>query len=101
MVCIRPFFIVRAVKSLYTGFSCEYGANTGRHSRPFEEGLMTDQSNARTTWRTEEKWNVFWARGYKRGYRKGLHFSEKGVTKVGFGGMDRKGGKIPFFEVKC
>ena len=43
----------------------------------------------------------FWERGYKWGYRKGLHFSEKGVTKVGFWGMDREGGKIPFFEVKC
>ena len=25
------FFIACAVKSLYTGFSCEYGADTGRH----------------------------------------------------------------------
>lgn len=35
----------------------------------------------------------FLERGYKRGYRKGLHFFERGVTKHGFWGYKWEGGE--------
>ena len=44
---------------------------------------MTDQGSTRITWGNREM-GCFLERGYKWGYRMGLHFSEKGVTKVGF-----------------
>ena len=39
----------------------------------------------------------FWNWGYKRGYRKGLHLMEKGVTKSGNGGVDGEGVKVRIF----